>query len=270
MTAFRKTASSRTRPARIVEGFIRETTPNFTKKAYEDRRSFREVSCEFVDKSLRRSARVAALLLLFLSFARGQSPPTPAAPASQTFQKAGEVPAGAPRAFEFGLSGFSYHVAPNGNGRREGGRVVQRFNLRLELGEEITRVYFSKYEADLLLVCEVAYGDGGRAFVARLEQPSMRARWKQRVPGYNVAAAREGDALYLAAAGFVGRLNLASGAYLWKHADISKADGPPAFEGFELPEVRGDTVSFREAAVAGRAAKTILVNKKTGKIIRIE
>lgn len=270
MKAISRTASRRTRPARVGGRFVHETTPNFTKKACEDQRSFRAVSSVFVDKSLRRSAHAAALLLLFLSFARGQSPPASAADPSQTFQKAGEVPAGAPKAFEFELPGFSYHVAANGNGRREGGRVVQRFNLRLELGEEITRVYFSKYEADLLLVCEVAYGDGGRAFVARLEQPSMRARWKQRVPGSNVSAAREGDALYLAATGFVGRLNLGTGAYLWKHADISKADGPPAFESFELPEVRGDTVSFRESAVAGRAAKTILVNRKTGKIIRIE
>ncbi|MDQ3917769.1 MAG: hypothetical protein M3348_04775 [Acidobacteriota bacterium] len=220
------------------------------------------------DVLLRRSTRVAALLLLSFSFAHGQALPPPDSNPPQTFQKAGEVPAGSSKAFEFGLSDFSYHVSANGNGRREGGGLVRRFNLRLDGGEEISRVYFSKYAGDLLLVCGVADG-GGRAFVVRLEQPSMRARWKQRVPAYNFAAAREGDALYVAASGFVGRLNLATGAYLWKH-DRPTPDGPPLFESFEQPEVRGDTVSFREAAAAGRPAKTLLVNKKTGKLIRIE
>ena len=227
------------------------------------------VRCINADVLLRRSTRVAALLLLSFSFAHGQTLPPPDSNPPQTFQKAGEVPAGSSKAFEFGLSDFSYRVSANGNGRRERGGLVRRFNLRLDSGEEISRVYFSKYAGDLLLVCEVADGDGGRAFVVRLEQPSMRARWKQRVPAYNVAAAREGDALYVAASGFVGRLNLATGAYLWKH-DRLTLDGPPLFESFEQPEVRGDTVSFREAAVAGRPAQTLLLNKKTGKLIRIE
>jgi hypothetical protein len=199
----------------------------------------------------------------------GRSVPATQLRSSEVFEKADEASAGATKAFEFGLADFSYHVSANGNGRREGGGLVRRFNLRLDDGEEISRVYFSKYAGDLLLVCVVASGEVGRAFVVRLEQPSMRARWKQRVPGDNVAAAREGESLYVAAKGFVGKLSLATGAYLWKH-DRLTPDGPPLFESFEQPEVRGDTISFREAAVAGRPAKTLLLNKKTGKLIRIE
>jgi hypothetical protein len=218
-------------------------------------------------------ASAATLFLCLAASAASQDGPSAPAAQPQTsgdFEKAKEVPAGAPKAFEFELSDFSYHVSANGNGRREGGGLTRPFNLRLDSGEAITRVYFSKYAGDLLLVCEVSYGDGGRAFVARIEQPSMRARWKQRVPGKGVAAAREADALYVAATGFVGRLDLRGGKYLWQHDDISKTNGPPVFESFELPELRGDTVSFKEAGAGGRAAKTIVANKKTGKIIRIE
>jgi hypothetical protein len=224
--------------------------------------------------TVKELAGAATVLLCLTASAAAQD--TPSAPKSQpklseVFEKAKEAPAGAPKAFEFEMSGFSYHVSPNGNGRREGGPLVRPFNLRLEIGEEITRVYFAKYGNDLLLICEVSYGDGGRGFVARLEQPSMRASWKQRVPGYNIVAAREGESLYLAAMGFVGRLELRKGEYLWKHGGLNRAaDGPPLFESFELPEVRGDTVSFREAGVTGRPAKTITVNRKTGKLIHIE
>ncbi|PYS82880.1 MAG: hypothetical protein DMF67_11190 [Acidobacteria bacterium] len=221
-----------------------------------------------------RFARAVALLLCLAACAAAQDERHATAPdpkPSQTFQKAAETPAAAPRAFEFELSGFSYHVSANGNGRRENGGPVRRFNLRLESGEEISHVYFSKHGSDLLLVCEVAYGDGGSGFVARLEQPSMRARWKQRVPAYDIKALREGDSLYLAARGFVGRLDLRKGVYVWKHGDLFETRGGQAFfESFEVPEVAGDTVSFREAAVSQRPAKTIRVNRKTGKITGTE
>ena len=211
------------------------------------------------------------MLLLCLSFALRQSPPPPVSNPPQAFQKAREIPAGAPKAFEFELPGFSYHVGANGNGRREGGGPVRRFNLRLESGEEIIHVYFSKYEGDLLLLCEATYDDGGFGFVARLEQPSMRARWKQRVPAYHITSLREGDSLYVAGMGFVGRLSLRSGAYLWKHGDLFETrEGQGYFENFEVPDVTGDTVSFREADVSGRPPQTIRVNKKTGKLIGIE
>jgi hypothetical protein len=216
----------------------------------------------------------AALVLCLASCAAaqdGRGAPAARPNPPEVFQKAREIPAGAPKAFEFELPGFSYHVGANGNGRREGGGPVRRFNLRLESGEEIIHVYFSKYEGDLLLLCEATYDDGGFGFVARLEQPSMRARWKQRVPAYHITSLREGDSLYVAGMGFVGRLSLRTGAYLWKHGDLFETRGGQAyFESFEVPAVAGDTVSFREADVSGRPPKTIRVNKKTGKLIGIE
>src|SRR5947209_12938547 len=155
-----------------------------------------------------RFARAVALLLCLAACAAAQDErhaPAPDPKPSQTFQKAAETPAAAPRAFEFELSGFSYHVSANGNGRRENGGPVRRFNLRLESGEEISHVYFSKHGSDLLLVCEVAYGDGGSGFVARLEQPSMRARWAPPVALYDNRAARKRDSVYLPARRFLRR-----------------------------------------------------------------
>jgi hypothetical protein len=219
-------------------------------------------------------ARAVALLLCLAACAAAQDAsraPAPQPNPSEVFQKAAETPAAAPKAFEFELSGFSYHVSANGNGRRQGGGPTRRFNLRLESGEEIIHVSFSKYEGDLLLLCEATYDDGGFGLVARIEQPSMRARWKQRVPAYHLKALREGGSLYLAAMGFVGRLDLRKGVYVWKHGDLFETrDGQAYFESFEVPEVAGDTVSFREAAVSGRPSKTVRVNKKSGKITSTE
>jgi hypothetical protein len=244
---------------------------------------------------------VSALAACFASAAgawRSQNEPAASAKASARveqaeaqgdFRMAAGTPAEAPVAFEFESGGFKYHVAANGNGSRTKGDKTRRYNLHLASGEAVRRLFFSEYEDDLLLLCEVEGGEGGPSvFITRLEQPSMRALWKQSAPSDGVDARRRGGSLYLGGAGFVARLELKGGAYAWRHRDRredtdaesgnkadNEADGTTEVlipRGRYVPtEVAGDTVVFRPArGAAGQGAKTVRVNRKTGKIISVE
>lgn len=215
------------------------------------------------------------------------------------FRTAAGTPAEAPVAFEFESRGFTYRVAANGNGRRVKGDKTRRYNLQLRGGgESIRRLHFSEYEDDLLLLCEVGGGeDGPSVFITRLEQPSMRALWKQSAPSDGVDTLRSGGSLYLGGAGFAARLELESGAYAWRHRDRRGDEEEESVGGsgggknggeadddadrttevliprgrYVPSEVSGDTVVFRPAQEpAGRGAKTVRVNRKTGKIISVE
>ena len=216
------------------------------------------------------------------------------------FRKAAGTPAEAPAAFEFESGGFSYHVAANGNGRRVKGDKTRRYNLHLNSGESIRRLYFAEYGDDLLLLCDVDGGEAGPSvYITRLEQPSMRALWRQSAPTDGVEVLRHGGALYLGGAGFVARLELGNGAYVWQHRDRREAEEggdrdtedrdsdrarddresvrrreaealiPPGR--YAPAEVTGDTVVFRAArASAEQGAKTVRVNRKTGKVVSVE
>lgn len=201
-----------------------------------------------------------ALILLFAATA-----------GAQEFGRAREVPGGGPVAFEFELSGYAYHVASNGNGRRVKGARTRPFNLRLRGRDSITRLHFSKFKDDLLLLCEVSDGERGGAFAARLEQPSMRARWKLDVPSASIGPTlREGPRLYLTGRGFVALLDVDGGEYLWQHEDLYGSRGPRSFESFGPTERAGREVLFRERPVYNGPARTVVVDGKTGKIVRIE
>jgi len=190
---------------------------------------------------------------------------------SQEFERAREVPAGGLAAFEFELSGYSYRVAANGNGRRVKGKRVRPFNLRLEGKDAITRLSFSKFKDDLLLLCEVSDGESGEGFVARLEQPSMRARWKLAVLSPTAGPTlREGAWFYLTGKGFVALLDIESGQYVWHHEDLYGHAGPESFAAFERPVVAGREVLFRERPVYNGPARAVVVDKKTGAIVRVE
>jgi hypothetical protein len=194
---------------------------------------------------------------------------------SSTFQESAGTPAVAPTAFDFEMNGFSYRVAANGNGRRMKGDKTRRFNLHLEGGESVRRLYFSEYEGDLLLLCETEGGEErAGTVITRLEQPSMRARWKQRATVRAVNTLRHEGSLYLAGDGFVARLDMKDGEYAWRHDDKredeeSKDLIPPGR--YLTPEVSGDIVTFNAERSSGdTSARVVRVNRKTGKIISIE
>lgn len=224
--------------------------------------------------SRRRLACAMVMLLCLASCAAAQDAgrPRTAQPISPgAFQKAGQTGAVTSAVFDFELSGFAYHIAANGNGRRMKGDKTRRFNLQLDLGDGIEVIYFSEHDGDLLLVCGVTDEESSAGLVVRLEQPSMRARWKQKVVAFNVGEPlREGRRLYVTGIGFIGALDLKTGAYIWQHEKLYGRGRANAFNSFVAPELKGEEVLFKEQPVYNAPAKTVVVNKKTGEIVRIE
>ena len=222
-----------------------------------------------------------ALCLAPGAAARGAQDDAAAAPRqSNGFGRARQVRAASSSgsmAFEFEAGGFSYRVSANGNGRRTKGDKTRRFNLRFDGPYFMEGLRFAVYEGDLLLACELNDGEAAAGLLVRLEQPSMRALWRQPVPSFNLGEPlREGRHLYLTGLGFVAKLDLRTGEYVWQHEDlygeteVARAGArPDDFNSFETPELAGETVLFRARPVYNRR-RTLVVNKKTGKIIRIE
>lgn len=186
-----------------------------------------------------------------------------------SFQRAAGVPADAPKEFEFTLGRFTYHVKPNGNGQRTKGDDTRRFALSFGPGEDIKYMYFADYHDDLLLTCEVSGEHGGTSYAVRLEQPSMRARWTTNIPATGTGEpARDGSRLYVTGRNFAGALDLQTGDLLWY---VDKFPGrKEEFVSFDVPEPRGREVLFRTRPVYNGRARVVVVNVKTGKIVRAE
>jgi hypothetical protein len=219
-----------------------------------------------------------ALVLLCAVAAAAQAPaPAPTAADPNLFRAARALPeslepgADGPEAFTFEQDGFQYQILHNGAGRRTKEGAVRLFNLRLEAGDRLRHVYFSEFVNNIILACEVSDAETGAGFVVRLEQPSMRARWKAHLPGFNVGAPlRDGEHLYLTAIGFVAKLDLKTGRFAWRHTRLHGRGGPDAFSAFGPPELSGDAVLFRETRADGRPARAVRVHRRTGKILGLE
>ena len=180
-----------------------------------------------------------------------------------------------PSYFEFSASGHNYKILRNGRGKRTGGEVAARpFNLRLTKDDYLSRViYYAEYQGDLLLTCEISDGESGAGFITRLDGRTLRMKWKRWIYGFNVGQGLIEDRYaYITAIGFLGKVDLRSGAYVWRHRNLYQVgeNSDDAFNSFELPEIKGDTVLFTEAEIHYRTkVATVQVNKLNGKVIKI-
>lgn len=177
-----------------------------------------------------------------------------------------------PSYFEFSASSYNYRILRNGRGGRTGGGSPARsFNLRLERDNYLDRaIYHAEYQGDVLLVCEVTDGVYGGGIVVRLDGRTLRTKWKRWLPAFNVGQGLvEGNYAYVTAIGFIGKINLNSGNYVWQHDNLYGQDDS-AFNSFELPEIRGDIVLFRESEnYLRRRVATIQIERRSGRITNI-
>ena len=218
---------------------------------------------------LTRSLPLAALFALALSPPSFSQTKTRESQSSGSFRRAEGVPADAHAEFRFALGRFSYHVKPNGNGYRTKGDETRRFSLRFGPGEEIEYLYFADYGGALLLACEVSGASGGASYAVRLDQPSMRARWTTSLPAAATGEpARDGSRLYVTGKGFAGALDLETGELLWLLDKFPALAGE--FDPFGAPEPRGREVLFRTRPVYNGAARALVVNARTGEVVRVE
>ena len=211
------------------------------------------------------------LLLLLISPSVGQQRVVSSSEPQtlRTFVEIKGRPEYLPSSFEFSSSVYKYRILSSGRGRRTGGQVAPRsFNLRLDKSYSLDRlIYYAELESDVLLMCEVSDGESGGGFIARLDGQTLRMKWKREIPGFNLGQGLiQGNHAYLTAIGFIAKLNLKSGTYHWKHDNLYR-DGD--FNSFKLPAVEGDVILFKEEVTYDEPAKTIEVQKQTGKIISI-
>ena len=177
-----------------------------------------------------------------------------------------------PQYFKFSASGHNFHISENGRGRATDGKSrAHTFNLRLDRHYYLdSQFYYAEYQDDILLVCGVSDGEAGAGLIARLHGRTLSMKWRQHIRAFNVGQGLiEDNFAYLTGIGFIGKVDLDSGAYVWKREDLYDADehGDGAFNSFQLPEIKDDVVVFRESDIHNRqAVASIQVDKRSGKI----
>ena len=185
-----------------------------------------------------------------------------------------------PSVHTFSLAGYSYRVGPDGDAlRRQGRRRARRFRLPVPSDYGIEKLWYGRWGSDLLIGYEFTDGEFAGGQLVRLDGRTLKRRWTADIPGgYIGPSLAEGSSLYLTAFGFVGRLNVETGRFVWRHTHLYESrPGKQGhqFNSFRRPLLRGNRVIFIEddggETDAGGVAlnKYLQVDKRTGRILKI-
>lgn len=198
---------------------------------------------------------------------------------TKVFSEARCVPPSTTRIYDcekwaFSIGEDKYEIDKSGRGKRiRKPSYVNTFRFGIDDAEFVDRViYFAEYQNDLLLIGELSFDDAGGGFIIRLFGNTLGTKWRTSIPSFNVAQGLiEANSAYLAGTGFISKIDLGTGKYIWKHEDLyRKYDESGAFNVFLTPLIEGDSVIFREDDILNRGFDhQIRVNKSDGKIIQV-
>jgi hypothetical protein len=166
-----------------------------------------------------------------------------------------------PDTFSFLADGERYLVDPEGRALRlTAAQTIQRFALPLDTGMHVERLGFTRFQGDPVFLYQQTDNEGASGFVARFNANTFQRKWLVRVPGFSVGFALLEDAdLYLTCIGFVGKLDLSTGKYAWRHDNLYQTEG---FNNFGRPRVSGDTV-----AIPANGGRLFVAERRTGRRI---
>ena len=174
-----------------------------------------------------------------------------------------------PSQFRFNLDECTYLIEQNGNGSRKcKGEAAHKFRVPLGKKGEVVwlSVSFLPYAKDLILVYDIQNDqeDYASASVARLDGTTLKIKWRLTMNPNSCPCVRETASLYVAAWGFVGKIDLDKGRYVWSHEGKKKGFGD--IESFNTLRIEGNDVLF----VAKRdqtADRAIRVDRTTGRLV---
>lgn len=172
--------------------------------------------------------------------------------------------------WNFTLGGNAYEIADSGKGTRtSGAKRATKFTLPVGAGETVSRLYCAEQKNDLILLYEISAGGEGAAYIVRFDAAALKPKWQANISGFNLGKGLiENNFAYLTAIGFVAKINLLTGKYVWKHDNLyGFKRNTGAFNSFETPELDGGNVVFTEKTFDNQT-NIIVVNKTNGKIVR--
>jgi hypothetical protein len=171
--------------------------------------------------------------------------------------------------FSFSALGKDYRIAANGQVSTVTTNA-QKKNFKIDVDEGfIENLSFMEYEGNLLLLTELSDHDSGWGKIYSLNSKNFRVNWKADIPGFNIGEALiEKKYAYITAIGFVAKVDLNNGRYIWQNKDLYKRN--ESFNNFAQPEIKGQQVIFRGVSDLAKVQKSIVVNKMSGKILAIE
>lgn len=167
---------------------------------------------------------------------------------------------------KFSIENVDYILYPYGKIIVSDNKTNQIDSFQLKTEIIVETAYFYNYQENLVVYYIETDYDGGASFIECYDNKTLQMKWRNEISGFNLTTPIIIDSItYIATIGFVGKLNLNSGEYIWKHDNLYEST---KFDFFNSISIQGENVCFIKDSTGrlyNRFGK-VIVNDRTGKI----
>lgn len=167
--------------------------------------------------------------------------------------------------FESGQHSFQIHADGQGQIIPETGPQIA-FNLNLFHGDYIESISYYQFRSHLMVIYQCASENFDNGVMVLLDPKDGSVKWLKKIPGFNLGAGPvEDHFIYVTAIGFVGKLDLNNGNFVWKLEGLFQNNG--SFSSFKRPVIQNDHIILSEDDVIKTQLKVLSLNKHTGALV---
>lgn len=159
---------------------------------------------------------------------------------------------------------FKFHTDGRGLASLRDGYVA--FHIPVPADGLASGYRIAETEYGFVVVVDYSFPDSAAAAVTMLDASSLEVKWLTEIPVFNVLPTIREDHIYISGIGFVAKIDLKTGAFVWRHSELYDRE-TFAFGHFRDPVFASGMVIFEDAS--GRQTnprKLIVVNDQTGEI----
>ena len=173
--------------------------------------------------------------------------------------------------FAYKIDGFVYIISPGGHVKIIG-QNNKTGNLKLSVSSNCMGIiyHYAIMNSKLILIYEENCGGDSEGYITMLNALTYEKYWENGGIAFNIGEPLLCDNhVYLTGIGFIAKLNLGTGKYVWKYDDLYES-GSQYFAGFKKPKRDGMKIIFEEDVSGSRKRKPnkIVVDDTTGKIVK--
>ena len=145
--------------------------------------------------------------------------------------------------------------------------IVSTFHLNTDWIVE--KVFFYSFKNNLIVFFSDTDHDAGASIIECFEKPDYKSKWTNPIGGFNLSdPIINNNFCYISSIGFVAKINLDNGEFVWKHDDLYDTSGISSFKDIEFHD---GNVHFIEGLLINESKKPnkIIVNDESGKVEEI-
>ncbi|MBC7400855.1 MAG: hypothetical protein H7289_13015 [Mucilaginibacter sp.] len=178
--------------------------------------------------------------------------------------KSGRIATGDEDTVYASLNNIDFTIYPDGN-IEEFKKGSPKVSYKLSTNKRVETAFISFYRNNLIVYYTETDSESGGSVVESFDTATQKLNWKARAYGFNLGnPVIKTNIAYISTIGFVGKLNLETGKYYWKHENLYDRD-IYAFNQFDSVLFVDHNVIFISKRTTQKITDSIIVNDATGK-----